>query len=144
MDVPCFQESQLVWPFLFSLTARRHATADSSRHLPPVCFLDNAHHWGLSRSFFFFFSCTHQPPCYFSFSFAYSLPLLLSFQHFPVPSISVFCSHTTPTNYRAILLFNATASFLVSSLKRPLARNTSSFSSEPAVHLVSILYSLNK
>lgn len=143
MDVPCFQESQLVWPFLFSLTARRHATADSSRHLPPVCFLDNAHHWGLSRSFFFF-SCTHQPPCYFSFSFAYSLPLLLSFQHFPVPSISVFCSHTTPTNYRAILLFNATASFLVSSLKRPLARNTSSFSSEPAVHLVSILYSLNK
>lgn len=103
----------------------------SARHLPPVWFL---------RSFF----CTYQPPCYFSFSFAYSLPHLLSFQHFPGPSISLFHSHMTPTNYRAISLFNATTSFLVRSLERPLARNTSPFSSEPTVHLVSILYGLNK
>lgn len=69
---------------------------------------------------------------------------MLSFQHFPGPSISVFCSHMTPANYRAILLLSATTSFLASSLKRPLARNTSSFSFEPEVHSVSILYSLNK
>lgn len=89
------------------------------------------------------FSSTRQPPYNF-FSFAYCLPHLLSFQHFPGPSISVFCSHVTPTNYRAILLLNATPSFLASSLKRPLARNTSSFSFGPEVHSVSILYSLNK
>lgn len=50
----------------------------------------------------------------------------------------------TPTNYRAILLLNATTSCLHCFLKRLLARNTSSFSFGPEVHSVSILYSLNK
>lgn len=115
-------------------------TGDSTHRHPSLRFLDIAHHRGLSGSFFF----KHQPPCYFSFSFAYCLPHLLSFQHFPGPGISVFCSHMTPANYRAISLLNATTSFLASSLQRPLARNTSSFSFGPEVHSVSILYSLNK
>lgn len=115
-------------------------TGDSTHRHPSLRFLDIAHHRGLSGSFFF----THQPPCYFSFSFAYCLPHLLSFQNFPGPGISVFCSHMTPANYRAISLLNATTSFLASSLQRPLARNTSSFSFGPEVHSVSILYGLNK
>ena len=129
----------LALAFLPHRTQPRH----HRRHAPPSFTLGPAYCTPLrDLQIPFFFA--HQPPCYFSFSFPYCLPHLLSFQHFPGPSTSACCSHMTPTNYRAILLHNATTSFLASSFKRPLARNTSSFSFGPEVHSVNILYSLNK
>lgn len=55
-----------------------------------------------------------------SFPLCCCLPHLLSFQHFPAPSLPVFCSRITPTNYTYVLLLSATTSFLASSLKKPL------------------------